>query len=639
MVNKSNEEWLEAFANFLNRRFPERSTAKHYVNDIRIFMRHYSGMISAVTSTDIDAFVDQQRADGLATTSVNRRVAALKTFFDFAGEMLGWGKERNPVVRRRHAAKPPRQLPRDLSNAEVERFLAVVENLRDRALTLLMLYGGLRVGEVVLLRPIDITRPDSTEAPLRLRVLGKGRKERVVFLHPTAAEPLLAYLAQRAPTAAEQPLFHNRFQQPLSIAGVQNRVSSYGKQSGVPVTCHRLRHTYGRWLAEGEMPLLSLARLLGHTHLSTTQRYIDGANPQVQRDYEAAMNRAQIESAAPPPSPLTPATTTEPAVTTVSRPEPALFATENWMTEWPAWLRQGCLAWLQHQWLRWQPSRRRECARRASGHLRLFWRWQLAHHPIMDWSELSAVHLNAFVDAQLSRNLAPTSVRTILGTLYALLTYQLEQGHLSALPPKPTITLPGSLPKHLQPDELLTLERWAAQQRQTSDPSTLLSLALYYILAHTGLRICELLDLRVQDLHLSTRRLMVRQGKKQKDRVVFLTDSAVSLLQNYLSTVPHAPGDLVFSYQNRPLTYEQAWRRLRDLGNAVGIAHLSPLRLRHTYATTLLNNGMTLPALSRLMGHENLTTTMIYAHLADTTVEAQYRLAMVHILDNVGNSV
>jgi integrase len=142
-----------------------------------------------------------------------------------------------------------------------------------------MLYAGLRVGEVAVLRPKDITVPQDPTAPIRLRVLGKGRKERVVYLRQAEYQPLAQYLREQSSADPEVPLFRNRFGHPISVAGIQNRLRHYAQRSGVDVTCHRLRHTYGRWLAESEVPVLALARLLGHSSIRTTQRYIDGADP------------------------------------------------------------------------------------------------------------------------------------------------------------------------------------------------------------------------------------------------------------------------------------------------------------------------------------------------------------------------
>lgn len=79
----TNSTWIQLFEAHLKRRFPERSTAKHYVSDLRIFVRHHPGPLPEVTPQDVNAFVDHQYAQGLAPATVRRRVAALKTFFDF----------------------------------------------------------------------------------------------------------------------------------------------------------------------------------------------------------------------------------------------------------------------------------------------------------------------------------------------------------------------------------------------------------------------------------------------------------------------------------------------------------------------------------------------------------------------------
>jgi len=202
---------------------------------------------------------------------------------------------------------------------------------------------------------------------------------------------------------------------------------------------------------------------------------------------------------------------------------------------------------------------------------------------------------------------------------------------LSAIPARPLINLPDPLPRHLQPAELIALESYFRQHASDTNRLSWLTAALYYVLAHGGLRIGELLDLQVRDLDLAGNRLTIRQGKGRRDRVVYLTDTAIRALAAYLQTVPHTPNDLLFSYNHAPLSYHQAYNRLRQLGEVTAVPDLYPMRLRHTYATTLLNNGMTIDALRQLMGHNHLNTTLIYARLADTTVENQYQAAMANV--------
>lgn len=626
---RDDEEWLREYGNYLKRRFPGRATAKHYVSDVRIFLKWRSGDgLQAVTPRIMAEFVDNQRAQDLSVATVNRRIAALKTFFDYVGEEQEGLKQENPVNFHRLAGRKPEHLPRDLSDAEVERLMSVIKGGRDQAMVVVMLYAGLRVGEVIDLCVKDIVIPEKADAPLQLRVMGKGRKERMVYLHHKLAKPLLDYLANQVPIKADEALFRNRLGKKLSVAGVEERIRYYAQLCGVAVTCHRLRHTYGRWMAEGEMPVLTLARLMGHTSLSVTQRYIDGADPQVRRHYENAMERNQqagvvLETA---PEPIEKPEINSGAPATIVRPEPD-FHWDNWMPEWPDWLRQGCLDFVRHKWWQWKPSQRQKHATRTLNTLRTFWNWRLQYRPCTDWSNLSATDLNTYVDDQLARNLCAKSVQSILDKVFELLAYQVRQEKLSLLPPRPQIKLPDPLPQHLQPAEILAIDRFI-QNLSAPSQDDLLDIALYSLLVFGGLRICEALDLQIKHLDLSAKRLRIYEGKNRKDRIVFLTQQAINNLQAYLLSFQHVPGDLLLQVQGHPLSYSQAWNRIRRLGHSAGVADLSPQRLRHTYATLLINNGMTLEGLQQLMGHEQITTTLIYARLSSQTVEHQYRAAM-----------
>jgi site-specific recombinase XerC len=98
----------------------------------------------------------------------------------------------------------------------------------------------------------------------------------------------LAWLAVR-PAAEDQALFLNRFGHRFTVTGIQDRLAHYCRQAGVWITCHQLRHTFGRHMVEGRMPVTSLQRLLGHARIRTTQVYMHISDRQVQADYEAAM--------------------------------------------------------------------------------------------------------------------------------------------------------------------------------------------------------------------------------------------------------------------------------------------------------------------------------------------------------------
>jgi len=127
------------------------------------------------------------------------------------------------------------------AHAREERILwAVIDHPRDQVWFTLMLRAGLRVGEVVRLKRADILAPATTRRPARLRVEGKGRKERVVCLTADAYAVLDRWLPE-GPGAADTPLCPNHRGQPMTVNGLQERLRHYCQKAGVAVTCHQLR--------------------------------------------------------------------------------------------------------------------------------------------------------------------------------------------------------------------------------------------------------------------------------------------------------------------------------------------------------------------------------------------------------------
>jgi site-specific recombinase XerD len=251
------------FRGYLERRCPGRSTAKHYISDLLIF-RQFAGDIRPreVSAQMVDEFVQSQSQQGLKVATINRRLASLSSFFDFLAQQAEDDEWHNPVHWKRHSLKAGRHLPRDVNDDVIHRLFAVIDDVRDRAMFTLMLSAGLRVGEVVQLQLQDLPSIE-TSILSRLRVSGKGDKERITWLTAAAMRPVQEWLRQR-PDSSATCVFLNQHGLPLSVSGIQYRLKEYCQQAQVQVTCHQLRHTFARRLAERGVPIDSLAKLLGH---------------------------------------------------------------------------------------------------------------------------------------------------------------------------------------------------------------------------------------------------------------------------------------------------------------------------------------------------------------------------------------
>lgn len=626
------EDSIPKFEAYLQRRFPNRRTWVDYRSDLRQFMAFCSKAWREVTLHDIDAFIDHERQRGLQPASVKRRAAALKTFFDFLAEETGDLNWPNPVRMKRHAGKQTKPLPRDLHDDQVDQLWQVISSLRDRAWFVLMLRAGLRAGEVVGLKLADLLAPPKGEQPARLRVCGKGRKERVVLLSADAFAVLHAWLTAR-PAGEHDHVFPNeRDGGPLTVSGLEYCLKRYCQQVALTATPHQIRHTYARQATEAGMPLPSLSKLLGHAQISTTQVYTAGADPQVCQAYQQAMDHLERRRTLPvePGPPSSPLGEVQPPAFP-AHPLPALPDWERWEPELPADLRRVALEFVQRHLPAARPRLRRAHAWRVLGELRRFLAWQLEMRPIQRWEELRLADLQAYQTARNAAGKAAMTINCTLARVMSLLEELAEQGagveaSVFRLTPLPR---PDSLPRHLRESEAQRLEAYVRSRLDQAAAVVRLENACYFTLAHTGLRASELVETCRQDLDLAAGRLWVRAGKGGRDRVVYLSPTAQLALQRYLAEGSPAPGAPLFIHpQGRPLSSAWLYQHLVVLGQAAGIAKVSPHRLRHTLATRLLNVGMEITRIQKLLGHEHLDTTMIYARVQDTTVEADYRKAM-----------
>jgi site-specific recombinase XerD len=653
------DESIQDFKRYLKCRYPGRSTAKHYVNDLKHFQRLIGKPPRAVTRQDVGTFIEDQLARGYAATTVNRRLASLHHFFEFLADQADDDTWANPVVWRRHGVKEGKPLPRDVCAAKIERLFAHIDHPRDRLMFDLMYEVGLRVGEVAALRLSDHIPSSNAGEGARLRVQGKGQKERVVPLTSALTQQWETWLAER-PSVESDAVFVTRLRRGISVRGIQDRLAHYCRRAGVEVTCHQLRHTFGRRMAEGKMPVSSLSRMMGHAQVTTTQEYIAGAAVDVRADYETAMGRLEAErpGSTSLPSPLLDSVEVSPSEPDVGdsgaaarpweagekptdgSPEPASRTQDEERSAdlsrfWaglPVWLTEPLAEYIAHQRRRWKPSQRRRHT-----HVRLYalcpiWRWLLEKRAIDGFVALGRRDVQAYVEARLQAGRAASTINWELRCMWAFLRFVEERGAPVAPGVFRVICLKERtpLPRFLTEEEYQRLEGQLLSRKATGARDDRLDRAWFYLLAHGGLRLAELCDLRLGDVDLEGKRLVVREGKGKTDRAIPLSEATVTAVQDYLAVRGQAQTDHLLVFRQQKVKPSLVQGRLRRYGEAVEV-EVSPHRLRHTLATRLVNTGMEITSIQHLLGHEKLTTTMIYAHVHDVTVERDFRQAIARL--------
>ena len=234
-----------------------------------------------------------------------------------------------------------------------------------------------------------------------------------------------------------------------------------------------------------------------------------------------------------------------------------------------------------------------------------------------------------YLSARMGAGIKARSIARGLSCLRGLYRYLLRE-HLIQL--DPTLRIENPRIGRPLPDTLTEgdIERLLA----APDTSTVLGLrdrTMLEVLYATGLRVTELVSLRVTEINL--RQGVVRiTGKGSKERLVPLGEEAISWVQRYLDSGREAllknnlHEDIVFpSSRGQTMTRQTFWHRIKVHAHKAGIQrHLSPHTLRHAFATHLLNHGADLRVVQLLLGHSDLSTTQIYTHVA------QQRLKELH---------
>ncbi len=299
---------IDGFLRYLKiERNASEFTLKSYAEDFRSFQDYLEDRVTgAVTPASLQinelrGYVAYLHECSYAKTTIARRLACLRSFFKYC-QREGWVPSNPAKVLR--TPKTGRQLPHFLTTDQVGQLLEAppantVEGLRDRAIFETLYSAGLRVAELVGLGMQDWDQ----EADI-VRVLGKGKKERVAPIGSYASKALHAYLAVRKPSpkvaaTTNPPIFLNRLGTGLTTRSVGRMVEKYLKLTGLSklTTPHTLRHTFATHLLDGGADLRSVQELLGHKSLTTTQIYTHVSTRRLRETYEKAHPHAQAKLA------------------------------------------------------------------------------------------------------------------------------------------------------------------------------------------------------------------------------------------------------------------------------------------------------------------------------------------------------
>ena len=194
-----------------------------------------------------------------------------------------------PVIVRRHHVREHQRLPRPVPEEDLKRFFYVIEDKRDRAMFMLMLRCGLRIGEVAGLQLTDLFLDE--EYP-RIVARGKGSRERGVYLSKQAETALREYLAER-PSVKSEFVFLSYLEEGLSTTSIHNRLLKYREEAGIQITAHRLRHSFANDMLNADAAITSIQKLMGHRWIESTQTYVMANDKQVCADYYAACQKLE----------------------------------------------------------------------------------------------------------------------------------------------------------------------------------------------------------------------------------------------------------------------------------------------------------------------------------------------------------
>jgi len=287
------DRYIEKFIRYLD---IEKNYSRHTILNYKLDLEHFKNFLGELSLEKVDYLILRKylaalKEKNLKSRSVSRRLSALRSFFKF---LIREGLLKNNPVASLSSPKQDKPLPLFLTEEEVTKLIEAAQpkderGLRDRAVMETFYSTGIRVSELVGLNIEDIDFIGGVA-----KVMGKGKKERIVPIGDIALSTIRAYLERRKKHIEAQALFLNKSGRRITDRGVRNIIDKYIRMAGIKqgVSPHTLRHSFATHLLDRGADLRSVQELLGHVNLSTTQIYTHLTTEKLKKVYDKAHPRA-----------------------------------------------------------------------------------------------------------------------------------------------------------------------------------------------------------------------------------------------------------------------------------------------------------------------------------------------------------
>lgn len=289
-------EWLESFFTYLSvEKGLSKNTLSSYAADLKryaLFLKERKKELTSALRSDIIDFNESLRNDNYSIPSICRYLSSIKALYKY---LLIENILVSDPTENIHMPKKWERLPKALSIADVMGLLQASFSgktiLRDSAMLELLYSSGLRVSELVRIKLGDI----HFDAGF-VRIMGKGSRERVVPVNVRALEKVRKYMEEERPGTLKKKqsiyLFVTRSGKPMTRQRFWQTLKAIGKQAGLDISPHTIRHCFATHLLEGGADLRSVQKMLGHSDISTTQIYTKVTTDRIKKVFKSHHPRA-----------------------------------------------------------------------------------------------------------------------------------------------------------------------------------------------------------------------------------------------------------------------------------------------------------------------------------------------------------